>query len=406
MVEGNGKRMRILVVMANYPFPPRTGSANVAYNAMKHLSQRHHVELICSRPMGEVVNPAEFVERVDLVPQEKISRIAKWARYFLYMLIGEPPSVSAYASRSMAKKVRSEIQRVGYDAILLFEMSAIQYCPSSSFNKLVVNIEDPQSIRLCRSAALPIWPLWQRLKLFAVGKLTASYENRIIHRIARVLLLSESDICDLRKNKEYQNIVHVPYGVEQRSAAEIASYESRERVVIFSGNMFHPPNVDGGLFLLKDIFPLILCECPSAVLWIVGSNPDRRICEAAAKYGKQVVITGKVDDVADYIRQATVSICPVRLNIGVQTKILEALSWGTPVVTTSAGNSGIGGVTGTHLWVEDDAYMIARKVCDLLQGRDWKKMSAEGRKLVLERFTWEGSVAQLEQHLKAVVAAD
>lgn len=396
--------MRLLVVMTNYPFPPRTGSAIVAYNSMKCLSNRHRIDLICLQPLDEIAETAEFIERVELLHQKKKSKLTKWLYYLFKMLKGEPPSVSAFASRAMTKRVRDEIQSVEYDAILLFEMNAIQFCPSSSFHKLFVNIEDPQSIKLNRMAELSIWSLWQRVKLLTQARITAFYESRILHGVAKVFLLSEADIRDMQKQGAYRNLAYVPYGVDQRSSAAIPTYENREKTIVFSGNMFHPPNVDGGLFLLKDIFPMILGECPSAVLWIVGANPDVRIHEAAAEFGKQVVITGRVDDVAEYIKRAAVSICPVRLKIGVQTKILEALSWGTPVVTTSAGNSGIGGVSGAHLWVEDRPDLLAKRVCDLLRGRDWKKISEGGRGLAAERFTWEGGVAQLEQHLETLVA--
>jgi glycosyltransferase involved in cell wall biosynthesis len=398
--------MKLLAVMTHYPFPPLVGSTIVAYNSMKHLSKHHSIDLICLLPMRDRVNPAEFVERLELVTQKKVSRLAMWMRYLLYMLAGTPSSVSAYASNAMKDKVSKIIECGKFDAILLFEMSAIQYCPPSCYSKLIVNIEDPQSIRLYRVAKLPIWSLWQRTKQFVLIRLTACYENRVLPKMAKVLLLSKADIHDMREQKGYGNLEFVSYGVYQMDSAKIVSYENRERVIVFSGSMNHMPNVDGALLLLRDIFPLILRQYPSALLWIVGTEPDNRIYEAAAKFEKQVVITGRVDNMAEYIKHATVSICPVRLKIGVQTKILEALSWGTPVVTTSAGNSGIGGVSGTHLWVEDAPHLLAKRVVELLQGHNWSWLSEEGRKLVAERFTWEGSAAQLDQHLKSLVASN
>lgn len=398
--------MNVLIVMVNYPFPPRTGSAIVAYNGMKYLSKQHRIDLVCLRPIDGPVEPGVFVERVEFIAQKKLSHIAKWLRYLSYMLMGKPPSVSAYASRSMKNKVRSEIESGKFDAVLMFEMSAIQYCSYSGLHKLIVNIEDPQSIKIRRMADLPIWTIWQKVKFFALVRLTGFYESRHLHKIAKVLLLSEADAHDMSKEGFYNNISHIPYGVDQRDATEIVSYEDREKTIIFSGSMFHPSNIDGALYLLKEIFPLILKIYPSAKLLIVGANPDDRIYKAAVEFGRQVVITGRVDDVAEYIKRATVSVCPVRLKIGVQTKILEALSWGTPVVTTRAGNSGIGGVSGTHLWVEDEQHQFAQRVVELLHGRGWAKLSEEGRKLVEDRFSWESSVAQLEQHIESLVASN
>lgn len=392
--------------MTHYPFPPLVGSTIVAYNSMKHLSKHHAIDFVCLQPKRSLVHSPEFVERVELVSQRKVSRLVMWMRYVFYMLAGIPSSVSAFASRAMRAKVKEVIESGKFDAILLFEMSAIQYCPPSCYNKLIVNIEDPQSIKLSRMVELSVWSLWQRAKLYVLARLSACYENRLLPRMAKVLLLSAADVHDIREREGYDNLAYIPYGVERRDSTEVAGYEDRERAIVFSGSMYHPPNVDGALLLLRDIFPLVLHEYPSAILWIVGADPDNRIYEAAAKFGEQVVITGRVNDVAVYIKRATVSICPVRLKIGVQTKVLEALSWGTPVVTTSAGNSGIGGDSGRHLWVEDEPHQLAQRVVELLQGHEWSRISEEGRKFATERFSWEGSAAQLERHLESFVVTD
>ena len=100
------------------------------------------------------------------------------------------------------------------------------------------------------------------------------------------------------------------------------------------------------------------------------------------------------------------SVCPVRLKIGVQTKILEALSNGTPVVTTTAGNSGIGGVSGKHLWVEDGASGFAERICSLLRGEEWDILSREGRRFVSEQYSWQQSVVALEQQLGRMIAIE
>lgn len=402
LTELKSLEMKILVVMSNYPFPPRTGSSIVAFNSLKFLSKNHSVDLVCLRPMDKIIHPAEYVDYLDVIEHAKFSVLIKWMRYFFYILLGKPPSISSYASKAMNLKIQKKIKEEKYDILLLFEMSAIQYCPATCFHRLVVNIEDPQSIKIDRMAQLPILSPLQKFKLLALSKFTAHYENQVLHKVAKVLLLSKADVQDMNRYGSFTNLAHVPYGVHEKNSSDILSFEDRDKIILYSGNMFHPPNVDGILFFISDILPLILQVHPTTKLQIVGADPDSRIYKAAAIYGKQIVITGKVASVDNYIRRAAVSVCPVRLKIGVQTKILEALSWGTPTVTTSAGNSGLDATTGTHLWVEDDAYMFAKRVCDLLHGIDWKKLSLEGRRLVSERFTWKGSIAHLEQHLVCV----
>lgn len=399
--------MKLLVVMTHYPFPPLGGGEIVAYNSMKHLSKRHSIDLICFQPRDSFVQPDSFISKTILVPQAKVSKVAKWLRHLPYLLADVPVSVTTSTFIAMKRKVKEALGRSDYDVVLLFDMSAIRYCPAFCYSKLIVNIENPHAIQLRRNRMLdgPIWSFWQRAKLMILTMLAARYEKKIFPKMGKILMLSKADLQDMSNQYGYDNLAQVPYGVEQIDSSGIPCYEQRERTIIYSGNMFHPPNVDGALFLLRDVFPLILQQYPAAILWIVGANPDPRIYDAAAKFGAQVLIMGKVPDIADYIKRATVSICPIRLKIGVQTKILEALSWGTPVVTTSAGNSGVSGVSGTHLWVEDEPHLFANRVVALLQGHDWTRLSADGRRFVTEHFSWEGSAAQLEKHLESFVAS-
>lgn len=391
--------MRILVVMTHYPFPAFVGSALVAYNSMKYLSKNHNIDLICLKPIEDDFHPTEFVKNSSLVPRNRMSQTL---RNILGLLVGVPSSVSAFSSGLMKDCVKKTIERGSYDAILLFEMSAIQYCPSSSYSKLIVNIEDPLSIKLDRMRTLSVWSQWQRLKLLILSKVTDRYERKLFPKLGKILLLSISDLNDLYTQRGYKNLSYMPYGVDTTDQKNILRYEDRERAIVFSGNMYHPPNVDGILFFLNKVYPIILSIDTKATLWIVGANPDKRIYESAAKFKEKVLIKGKVESITQYIKQAAVSICPVRLKIGIQTKVLEAMSMGTPVVSTSAGNSGIGGTSGTHLWVEDEPTEFAKRVLELLNGQSWDSISSHGLNLARENFLWERSVAQLTEQIKSL----
>jgi polysaccharide biosynthesis protein PslH len=395
--------MRLLVVMPSYPFSPRAGIAIVAYNNIKELSKKHSIYFICFDVAEELKDFAEFTEHTEFVRPKFIPVFIQLVCYVFYALLRIPFLPATCMSHDMRRRVKELMKREKFDAILLYNLMAIQYCPPSSYKKVIVNVEDPQSIKTDRMNRLPLWSLWQKAALFVRARLAAQFEKRYLPKIAKVLMLSEADMRDLQEQGGYDNIGCVSYGVDKRSIEEIVGYEERtEGMIIFSGSMFHPPNIDGALFFLQRIFSLVLQEYSTAILWIVGAEPDMRIRDAAACFGEHVVITGRVKDMSEYLRRAKVSICPVRLKIGVQTKILEALSWGTPVVTTSAGNSGIEGCSGRELWVEDEPNIFASRVVALLRGEGWHRLSEEGRKLVEERFSWERSAKELEEHIMRI----
>ena len=395
--------MKLLVLLSSYPFPPRVGSSVIAYNNIKELAKKHSVYLICRDEYREPGECNQFVKNVEFIRPRHQSLFMFLLRGIVNMVLGFPLVITGCQSHELQKRVRELDKVEQFDAILVYGIESIQYCPPSSYGRVIANIEDPQSIKLLRFRKLAVHSLWEKMKLFVHRVVMAHYEDKLLPKMAKVVLLSRTDISDMQAQSGYRNLGFVPYGVDRRKPNEIDRYEQRaDGMIVFSGNMFHLPNVDGALFFLQDLFPLVVRDYPSTVLWIVGADPDVRIRDAATRFGEHVVITGRVKDMSYYLKRAKVSICPVRLKIGVQTKILEALSWGTPVVTTSAGNSGIGGLSGGELWVEDDPSLFAGRVVELLRGKNWEALSKGGRQLVSERFSWENSATELEQHILQV----
>lgn len=385
--------------METYPLPMRSGSAIVGFNTMEQLSRHHAIDFICFEPEKGGHELASIVSHVHLIPPQANSSAGSVARFLSRLLFWISPSRNLRGDRNLRSAISKLVSEGCYDAILLFELSAVKHFPKQLLHRLAVNIEDPQSIRISRMARLPVWSWRNRMKFMIVAELTRRYEAAILPRIGKVLLLSRKDMDDFRKQGNYSNLAYVPYGVTPKRAAEINPYENRKKVIVYTGNMFHPPNVDGALYFLNDIFPHVLRIDPSATFCIVGAEPDARIFQAAERYGSSVEITGRVANLASYLESAVVSVCPVRLEIGVQTKILESLSFGTPVVTTNAGNRGIGATSGMHLYAVDDVKDFAQKICELIRGRNWSALSENGLQFVTNNFSWKESARELEIHL-------
>lgn len=396
--------MRLLVVMEIYPFPMRAGGAIVGYNTIQQLARRHSIDFLSLRPETGGDELTSIVSNVHLIPAEQFEKVGFIAQIFFKLFSLFFPLSSQRVDENLRSAIVQRCNQGVYDCILLFELAAVKYFPSQLLHRLAVNIEDPQSLRISRMSRLPIWPWKSRLKLRIVAAMTRRYERVVVPLLGKVFLLSKRDIEDFSKLGKYTNLAHVPYGVTHKAKSEIRSYSSRKKVIVYTGNMFHPPNVDGALHFLNAIFPHILKLEPQAKFCIVGADPDPRIFEAAQKYGPSVEITGRVENLDSYLATAVVSVCPVRLEIGVQTKVLESLSFGTPVVTTLAGNRGIEATSGIHLHAVDDAEKFAAKVCELIRGENWASLSENGWRFVADHFSWGKSAAQLEDHLRVLAA--
>jgi glycosyltransferase involved in cell wall biosynthesis len=139
---------------------------------------------------------------------------------------------------------------------------------------------------------------------------------------------------------------------------------------MFVGGFRHAPNVDGMLWFADAIWPLIARGGPETRLSIIGSFPPDPVLALA---GDRIAVTGFVpDDALDRAyRAARVVVAPLRFGGGMKGKIVEALRWGVPVVTTTVGAQGFDG-SGGAIAVADEPDGFAGAVLRLLgDDRAW-----------------------------------
>jgi glycosyltransferase involved in cell wall biosynthesis len=110
--------------------------------------------------------------------------------------------------------------------------------------------------------------------------------------------------------------------------------------LIFVGGFAHTPNVDAVKWFCEEILPAIIQRKPGIKIHIVGSNPSN---EVIALECNNVVVHGfmKDEDLMKLYNQCRLSVIPLRYGAGVKGKVLEAMYYGLPIVSTSIGIEGI-----------------------------------------------------------------
>jgi hypothetical protein len=130
-------------------------------------------------------------------------------------------------------------------------------------------------------------------------------------------------------------------------------------------------------------------------LKIVGSNPPAAVRDLARD--PAICVTGQVADMREAIGRAEVAVCPVKVKVGIQNKILEAMALGLPVVSTREGAEGLDALPGLDFLVADDPVQFADYVCRLLDDADWREdIGRAGRRYVEANHRWDLAAARLE----------
>jgi glycosyltransferase involved in cell wall biosynthesis len=146
-----------------------------------------------------------------------------------------------------------------------------------------------------------------------------------------------------------------------------ADWEKDTRlVVLFTGHLSHPPNVDALLFFLREIWPSVLASRPDAVFQAVGMAPAPSVVEQM-RIGTNCELHANVPDIRPYFWNAALYVVPMRYGGGVRQKLFEAWSMRVPVVCTTMAAEGTGAEHKAHCWLEDAPADFARRVVEALR---------------------------------------
>lgn len=171
---------------------------------------------------------------------------------------------------------------------------------------------------------------------------------------------------------------------------QLDNYANRSAVdgnkIIFVAGFGHPPNTDAALWFVNEIFPKIKLQCPRVSLYLIGSRPTEQV---KSLNGPSVHVTGYVTDaeLAAHYAEARVAVVPLRFGAGVKNKVVEAMAYGVPLVTTEVGAQGLPDVE-SLIPVTSDAEQFARAVVELLrEDNAWTKTSTNGNSYVQQHFS-------------------
>jgi glycosyltransferase involved in cell wall biosynthesis len=179
---------------------------------------------------------------------------------------------------------------------------------------------------------------------------------------------------------------------------EQALIERRPRSphIIHIGTMYWPPNIEGVTWFLDEIYPRIKQQIPDVRCTLIGARPPASITERS-KTDRSLTVTGYVPDPLPYLQDASMMVVPLHAGGGMRVKILNALSQGIPMVTTTVGYEGIAVTNGDNILVADepDAFADAA-VCLLTDAALNQKISLNGRRMVEQTYDYRQACKPLD----------
>jgi glycosyltransferase involved in cell wall biosynthesis len=107
-------------------------------------------------------------------------------------------------------------------------------------------------------------------------------------------------------------------------------------------------------------------------------------------------------DLSNFYEQLAVLVVPLRYGGGTRLKILEAMAYGRPVVTTALGAEGIEFPRNAPFLLGETPTELSTHAAELLcNDREWNTRAKEGRRLVESAYNWDATLRPLMEAVAA-----
>jgi glycosyltransferase involved in cell wall biosynthesis len=412
--------MRILFLTQIVPYPPDAGPKVKTWHVLRYLVDRGHdvvLDTFVREEELEFVNTLrELCTEVNTIPIKR-SRLLD-VRYWLKSQLNDRPFlIERDDITAMRRLVREQLSTGSIDVFHADQLTMTQYALDNKVSSQPFTVFDAHNAvwsiveRMHDNAAIYLKPV---LKLEA--KRIKQYEGMIIEKFNHTLAVTDVDrnalieasktfINSSISNQDvhsvdlYPKVSIFPITVDTEKLLPINRLHGSKNILTL-GSLHYPPNADGILWFVKEVFPLIREREHEATLTIIGKHPPQDLIQLT-KNEPNICVTGYVHDLKPYMEAAAIIVVPVRAGSGMRVRILEAFAQAMPVVTTTIGIEGIQAIDGIDVLVQDTNTGFASAVIQLLtNGALQMQLATNGRRIARELYDWKTGLKGLDEIYK------
>lgn len=405
-------RPQVLVLSQSLPYPPHSGVTNRTYHLLAQLQQEFDVIVVPFFRSNHHPSSADRVsarERLAIeltavgdpspIPGEH-SLVRRFADHLRSAVLSRPYTYFEYASRHFDRQLESALSRFSPELIHLDSLDLYRYldrlpkvpvaCTHHSIESELLRL---RADRL-GGVVLPAYIRWQ-------ARLMEQVERTVTASCDMNVMMSDLDGERLHRLAPAARVTTVPNGVDPDFfAPRTGTVPGR---TLFVGPSYSYPNRDAIQFYLNEVWPLVRAAYPSATFESIGRSPYSDVAAFSRTPG--VIVSGHLEDIRPNMTNAECVVVPIRIGGGTRLKILDAWAMGLPVVSTSIGCEGLEARDGENIIIRDNPEEFARGVIEILANRQIREdLGRNGRKTVLDHYSWERVGAKLRNTYRQLVA--
>ena len=391
------QRPRLLCVLGKSPVPDNTGSRRRILRLIQaaHNDFEIHMLVVVSRPLPR--DDADALENLELGTHRVLQ--VPGARSFKsrdQLGAGLPRSWRKVDLTLAKRMIADEVQR--FDPGIVWVASPLLFAacvPDGIYDRkgrpipVVIDVAHTEKRAIDSQLKSDFRNLiarprnLRRMALLASDRAASIRTERRAFTMATMLTVCSAVEASIAIRHAAGDVIVVPNGIDlPPNTGRTAGGHG----ILFVGNFGYRPNAEAAEYLAKRILPQVRISHPDAQVRLVGPGAGavNRLNDIPG-----IEIVGFLPEIDQAYANAEVVVAPIFSGSGTKTKILEAMSYGIPVVTTSEGVAGLAVERGRHLFAsnsEEDLIGYTRRIFDDPVEAD--RMSENALTWVRESHIW------------------
>ena len=249
-------------------------------------------------------------------------------------------------------------------------------CPNA------LRVLDTEDLHFLRNARHTAYKKNEQITLDLLNNDITKREIASIYRCDLTLIISKFEMNLLLKTFKIPKslLIYTPFllnKITNKITDNYPSFKNRTHFISI-GNFKHEPNWNAVLHLKKVIWPLIKKELPTAELHIYGAYATDKVLQLNNK-AEGFIIKGWAENLESVFIKSKVCLAPIQFGAGLKGKLIDAMKYGTPSVTTLIGAEAMHGKLPWNGYITQTDNDFAKKAITLYNNTiDWETAQKNG----------------------------
>jgi len=240
-----------------------------------------------------------------------------------------------YDSVEWRNIVQDHLRNFKYDTVIISFIWMDKLLGIPNMPSLVIFDTQNSEWKICKGYQDSKNPLVSRLGRSAAARLDRSMAE--LPEDAVLMHIAESDVADHCDRRPDMNHIVVMPGIEATPRTGSPDYSVSVKELLFCGNLSNRLNNDAVNYFASEFWPLLRSV---ASFTLAGSNPSRNVQKMAKNFGWTLIPNFSDEEKMELYNRTHFAVLPLPYGAGSKIKLLEAVSYGVPVLTTHAGATG------------------------------------------------------------------